>query len=184
MDQSEVWKPVAGLPGYDVSSLGRVRTWWSKTKHEVVRNRRNGERVVEKRLLKMDEPRMVRRNRPRFGPSWIVKVWFRGRRTTRSLDILVCDTFVRQREIPIHIDGDWGNNRASNLRWGSRSESVAMRPPKPHSCKLTREKAEEIRRRIANGETQKSLAKEFGVTGCAISKIKNGQLWKEPDLDT
>ena len=30
---TEVWRPVAGFPGYDVSSAGRVRSWWSDARH-------------------------------------------------------------------------------------------------------------------------------------------------------
>lgn len=43
--------------------------------------------------------------------------------------------------------------------------------------KLTQSQADEIKCRLANGERQTALAKEFGVCRQAIGKIKAGTAW-------
>ena len=49
---------------------------------------------------------------------------------------------------------------------------------KPHHWqRLTRDSIPEIRRRLAAGETQKSIASDFGVSFQAISKVKTGERW-------
>ena len=47
-----------------------------------------------------------------------------------------------------------------------------------HSAKLTLETAAECRRRNAAGETQIVLAREFGVSQAAISKVIRGETWR------
>jgi hypothetical protein len=46
--------------------------------------------------------------------------------------------------------------------------------------KLTREKAEQARARYANGETQASLAREFGVHPSIVSEVVNFKRWSTP----
>jgi CO dehydrogenase/acetyl-CoA synthase beta subunit len=62
-----------------------------------------------------------------------------------------------------HIDGDKENNCIGNLRLISKEENT------PH--KLNFETAEEIRRRYAEGETQRELAKAYGAGKSTISDI-------------
>lgn len=45
--------------------------------------------------------------------------------------------------------------------------------------KITRLQAEEIRTRCAAGETQQSLAVEFGLAKCSINNIVHGRKWKQ-----
>jgi len=46
------------------------------------------------------------------------------------------------------------------------------------SAKITREIAETIRARLANGETGRALAREFGVHFATISDIKRRKIWR------
>jgi hypothetical protein len=114
MDQSiEVWRPVDGQPGYEVSSHGRVRSldrwieqgnkWGTKTRY-----------FKKGRIL-----------RACGSPYRHVLFSFRGR--CRQVHALVAQAFlppcpgVRGRERGHwnidHIDGDTFNNHASNLQW-------------------------------------------------------------------
>lgn len=43
--------------------------------------------------------------------------------------------------------------------------------------KITEDQVRELKRRLANGETQTALAQEFGITQSAISLIKRGKNW-------
>lgn len=49
------------------------------------------------------------------------------------------------------------------------------------NIRLTWEKAMQIRQRLAHGEAQKELAKEFGVARSSISAIKMNKSWRLPD---
>ncbi len=84
-----------------------------------------------------------------------------------------------------HNDGNKGNNRASNLRWATRSDNhmdkvahgTMLRGEKHSMAKLTEEKVLEIRRRVSAGERQKDLAAETGMSKMAISRAVRGENW-------
>lgn len=75
---------------------------------------------------------------------------------------------------------------SKHLRWGSNRENVddkieRDRMPRGEDrpgALLTSVQVREIRRRLGLGETQKSLAQEFGVVGKTVSAIKTGRTWK------
>lgn len=61
-----------------------------------------------------------------------------------------------------------------------KGRHICQRPgwrPKPNS-KIDRETAEEIRRRVASGEPQKSCSVDYGIAQCTVSQIVNYKLWK------
>lgn len=88
-----------------------------------------------------------------------------------------------------HEDGDTTNNRPSNLEIATYAEQVRHaiavlgRLPKDQDgerndmAKLTQKAVREIRRRRAAGEKLVPIAKDFGVTFQAISKIARGDRW-------
>lgn len=47
----------------------------------------------------------------------------------------------------------------------------------PTSVKMTDAFVEEIRHRVARGELQKALAREFGISRAQVSRIVNGKRW-------
>lgn len=53
-----------------------------------------------------------------------------------------------------------------------------------HASRLTWAIVDEIRTRVAAGETQTALAREFGVTFQQVSKIVRGQNWKRELAET
>ena len=71
-----------------------------------------------------------------------------------------------------HIDRNKENNRLDNLRLISRGENRIR--------KLTYEEAEEIRKRYAAGEKQRTLAQAYGISKTSIGEIVRRQTYKHP----
>lgn len=52
------------------------------------------------------------------------------------------------------------------------------RGERQHSAKLTADKVREIRRRIAAGEIQRQVAREYGIAATGVNAIVKGHTWK------
>jgi hypothetical protein len=85
-----------------------------------------------------------------------------------------------------HDDGDTSNNAAGNLLWGTKKQNAedrerhgTHRKGSDHvKSKLTEEKVKEARRRLASGETQQSVASDFGVNQATIQAVASGRTWR------
>lgn len=110
----EEWKDINGAPGYEVSSLGRIRS-----KDREVRTSR-GSRAYKGKALSLKK---VRTNK---GKSEYRKVSL-GRSRQDWVHRLVARAFIpnphKKPQID-HIDGDGANNAVSNLRWSTQSENI------------------------------------------------------------
>lgn len=91
------WVPIPEFPNYLISNHGDVV------------NQKTGEWM---RLSKNSDG------------SIKVGLWHAGKQYTRSVKVLVAESFVPGRDeiydTPIHLDGDKTNNRADNLVWRPR----------------------------------------------------------------
>jgi hypothetical protein len=89
-----------------------------------------------------------------------------------------------------HKNGNKTDNRLRNLEVMTPSENARhatrvlrvgrcanQNGEANHAAKLTEQQVTEIRRRRATGERLKSIAKDFGVSDRAVSKIALGQRW-------
>lgn len=77
---------------------------------------------------------------------------------------------------PAHLSlGTQKENMQDCARKGRRNVRGGRNP----KAKLTAEQVAEIRVRLANGETHRPLAKEYGVHKTAVSFIASGRTWKE-----
>jgi len=145
----EEWRPIDGHPGYEVSSLGRVRSY---------RRRHNG---------LAGEPRLLKQSLTDKG---YLRVGLRRADGTGSRTIyvhkLVLTAFVGPAPEGMecrHLDGISQNNRLDNLAWGTDAENGAdrVRHAKPRKvCLLghrltpddilagTCPQCEELRRRL------------------------------------
>jgi len=102
---AEEWREVHGWPDYRVSNLGRVAS------HKGAQPRMLSQVLVGRPGL--EYPRVTL-----SGP---------GRRQLRSVHSLVAEAFIGPRPSGLdvrHLDGDRYNPRASNLRFGTRSENM------------------------------------------------------------
>lgn len=175
---TELWKPIAEAPGYEVSDLGRVRCW----------NPRNhvAHAPAEPRLLKPDiHLGYLRVKLGKHGPRrWVHR--------------LVLEAFVGPRPpgaVARHVQtNDPTDNRPCNLAWGTHKENTADRVrhgtsargrsisfrhprklatgeahglythPEVRARKLAPADAADLRRRYQAGERCGVLAAEFGVS--------------------
>lgn len=84
-----------------------------------------------------------------------------------------------------HLNGDRHDNRRVNLQWGTKAENAADkiahgtsgRGERNPMARLTAVAVEEIRRRAASGEVQRSLAREYGVSPMTVSRAVRGESW-------
>ncbi len=110
----EIWKDIKEYNGYQVSNLGRVRTF-NKTTFTT----KHGVRHWENRILK---PREDIKNR-----SLSVSLWKNGKNRSHLIHRLVAETFIpnpdNKPEVN-HIDGDRHNNKLDNLEWTTKQENM------------------------------------------------------------
>jgi hypothetical protein len=59
----------------------------------------------------------------------------------------------------------------------AKGRAVYRRGSKNGAAKLTEESVRHIRRRLKEGELQKTLAAEYGVSQSLIAQIRKGQVW-------
>ena len=171
-DLIERWLPVPGYEGlYEVSDLGRVRS----IPHQTVRGMRGG-KVLKHYIGKGT------RGYPVVGLS-------RGNRgKNRLVHHLVLEAFIGPRpEGQEARHGPAGKADASlaNLCWGTRTENIRDRirdgqdnyGERSGKAKLTWEAVDEIRVRVAAGETQVDLARCFGVSKQTVNLLIHGKTW-------
>lgn len=179
---SEVWRPVVGYERhYEVSSDGAVRS-------------------VDRVLDKSDGTRQPRRGQlltpTPSGKGYLsVMLRFAKRRYVHSL---VCEAFHGPRPSDSHEaahgNGDRLDNRASNLRWATKPENQqdsirhgtkwshpigTQRATDNPNAKLTWDIVREMRRRHADGESERRLAAEFGIGKSQAHNVLSGKSWQE-----
>ena len=157
---SEVWRPIVDPADCgEVSNMGRVRGRYGKMRTTFVS--RNGYK----------------------------RVGLKGGKITVAVHILVASAFCGQRQDGLwvnHIDGNKLNNCSQNLEWVTASQNVrhaietGLRPRKTTKEVMPQEALPDALRRIASGETQRSVAKLYGITPSSlcgrIKRYKEAQL--------
>lgn len=161
----EEWRPAPRLEGYEVSSLGRMRSW---------RNRRG---------WPLEEPVIVGHVN---GDGYMVHSPTHGGRQVRVYR-LVCEAWhgpaPEGKPMVRHLDDDPSNNVPANLAWGDAGDNARDRSRNgnsrsPRNGTLTHEQVREIRRRRADGESGPAIARDFGVTSGTVYHIMSGHTWR------
>ncbi len=116
-----------------------------------------------------------------------------GHRSDRRIARMVLETFVSPcppGQEACHGPGGKLDDRLANLSWGTRSKNqgedrvrdgTSNRGERCGAVKLTEDIVVQCRRRFVAGETQVSLAVEFGVDQSVISDAVRGVTWKHLD---
>lgn len=173
----EEWRPIAGYQDYEVSNLGRVRSW---------RIRGNTTKpVTTPRLLKFAMCGSKRKYRA-------VKLYRNNVGKSHRVHRLVLEAFVGPMPEGLecrHINGKSIDNRLSNLCYGTHLEN--MDDQKKHGTgvhpsgekhgmsKLTESDILTIRSKYAAKElNQYELAEEYGIHQTNVSLIVRGLHWR------
>jgi hypothetical protein len=178
------YRPVVGFPGYRVGDDGSVWTCWMPRKRFMVN-------VWQQ--LKPGVDKGKRSDSSTARPPYKRVVLTREsdhKRVTCKVHRLVLEAFVGPCPDGMecrHLDGDHGNNRRSNLEWGTKpanwadkrthgSATVGERSGKTY---FTAEQVLEIRRLYALGVKPKALKEQFNARkiGCIYGIVYRSN-WK------
>ena len=172
---SEKWKPIPGFAGYDVSSEGRVRSFWTVGRFAKIDGSKP---TIKSTYLDKDGYCLVCLNSNR-------------KQTTCKVHRLVLMAFSG--ECPdgmesCHNNGSRSDNRIENLRWDTKSSNQSDRVihgtsqhgQRHNMAKLSSSQVSEIRELFSlKKESRKDLASRFNVSISQIGNIVTGRKWKE-----
>ena len=165
----EEWRKIEGFDGYEVSSLGAVRSW----------------RPIRNKAPVPTTPRLLRQQKDKDGYRRVV-LFKDNKRYDLRIASLVCTAWHGKRGSGLevrHLDGTKDNDTPDNLKWGTTAENAKDRQrhntqvkgSDVNTSKLAAENVVEIR---ASTENVKTLAKRYGVTIGAIYHVKQKLTWK------
>jgi hypothetical protein len=175
--EPEEWREIPGHPGYEASSLGRVRSvdrWIT-----LQRDGRPFRHFYEGRILRPTPNRRYE------------QVYLGQKHGHKSAHSIVCLTFNGKRSSRRHQVGHWnGNphdNRACNLRWVTPKQNKAdeithgtRRIGSQHwHTRLTESKVLAIRKLHAeSGLTMEGVGNRFGISRFHVWQIVSRNSWK------
>lgn len=168
---TEEWRPIAGASFYEVSNLGRVRSF----------------RPLHPKHPRRLTPIVLSSNRDSVGYARAKIRYDDGRVLTKKVSQLVCEAWNGPRPFTKamvrHLDGNNHNDRFDNLKWGTAKENKLdsikhgtwMHGESHHAARITKDQVIQIR---TSNEDYKVLSSRFGVGTSMISHIKTGRRWK------
>lgn len=173
---SEEWRAVVGSDGwYEVSSLGRVRSW-------VISNGRgSGRRRAVPRLLRQGATGQKKNYRN-------VLVLRHGKPRSVAIHILVLEAFVGPHPDgteACHANDIGSDNRLENLRWDTPVANWSDRKINGNgvdgeqnpAAKINKQIADRVRAHRANGLTQKEAGDREGISQTQVWRITTGKVW-------
>ena len=149
----EIWKPLRNFPGYEGSNEGRIKN------------------IRTQKTLK---PNPTKRNRNQ------ISLYKEHKPYTVKVDRTIAETFLGEQPgyDVRHRDGDSLNDRADNLYWSTRSETIndafirgSKLPSRGTSVRV-----------IETGEIYKTVKDCARDTGCASSEIFKQLAGKRPHV--
>lgn len=171
----EEWREIPNLYGYEVSNLGRIRSY----------------RPINGKGPLKESPRLLAlTGRDKDG---YVQVCLRKENKDfyRRVHTYVAEAFLGCKPDDsyqvCHNNGDRTDNRVNNIRWGTAKDNSVDREKHNktvkgvdhHGVKLTEKDIIQIRELYSTGEYfQKELARIYDVTQTTINGIVTGKQWK------
>lgn len=178
---TEIWRSVASLEhSHEVSSLGRLRTVARDVEYY---HGTYGTMVVRKLRSK---PVTLRKDKDGYIMANLSLE--KSKTLTVKVHRLVAQAFIANtydKPQVNHIDGDKTNNRVENLEWVTNYENRihaletglhASGSRSPHAM-MTEAQILVIKERIAAGDRNVDIAKDFGVSHKYISGIRHSHSW-------
>lgn len=168
---NEIWKPVKDFMGYEVSNLGRIRSFWlSFGKWSKIVN--TEQRILKQIMSSSNGYPMVNLRRHPVLVHRLVLEAFVG----------PCPPGMES----CHNDGIRTHNWLSNLRWDTQNNNYNDRrihQTDNQGCRNGRSKISEndvllIRKFYEDGYGQTQLGKMFNISNSAIRDIINVLTWK------
>jgi len=183
----EIWLPVPGFRGYDVSNKGRVRSYWrtSGTGRSCV----NGQIRGKWTQLIGNVPKLLSLSPDKDG-YLTVALRVNGQTKVRRVHRLVCTTFIGEPPSETTVTNHFNNvpwdNRLWNLAWNTISENtlhgneigVGMRGEKHGMARLTEKEALYIRQSLSTWSEAKQFAQEKGITPQAVMNVMQRKTWR------
>lgn len=176
MDSQEIWKDVHGYEGiYKISNLGRILSL-SRFIHYVSGNHKySKDRILKNHLFK-NGYYYVSLSKNKMAKRFL-------------LHRLLAEHFIpNPNNYPCinHIDTDQTNNSLHNLEWCTHKQNMEhaaknglhSRGEKHYMTKLTANQVREIKKRLADGELQRAIGMDYGVSEYVICHINIGNTWK------
>lgn len=176
----EVWKAIPGYEGsHEVSNRGRVRSLSRFVEYKDGRKPRffKGKLLAIQSLADTGYHQVVLTSKGKaetFPVHTLVLLAFRGPKPRSDMECR-------------HLDGNPGNNRLSNLKWGTKKENQQDRirhgtddnGEKSANARLTTSQVLAIRAEYKTGRiSQSKLARKYGVRQGTISNILRRITWK------
>jgi hypothetical protein len=168
-------KTIPNFPAYRISENGILETCWQWGAY----------------YPGMNKPKKWKKLLPKYdkkGYSQVTLCDVDGKHKRISLHRLMAEIFISpmpfEKACVRHLDGNPKNNKLSNLTWGTYKENEDDKilhgtwNTRNGGAKITSEQVREIRIKLDNGESQKELSIEYGVSRPTITRISNNKIWK------
>lgn len=176
----EEWRPIPGHDGYEVSNLGRVRSYRAHGGNS------GGRRIAEPRL------KVTSRHKPTGYLSVVLQAEL-GRSQRYAVHVLVAQAFLGPRPAGYqvaHADGDKMNARRENLRYATAVENAQDKVghgtvpvgQRNGNHKLTEGEVRELVARYRVGARQVDLADAFGISQSQVSNLVRRACWSHLNL--
>lgn len=158
---------IPGFPGYAVSDHGDVVSW----------------RRGEFKMVSLVDP----------GNGYVrVGMSRDGKQELRLVHSLVLSTFQCERPEGLqvrHLNGNKKDNRLDNLKWGTAKENAEDRErhgTTAHNggekCNLSKLNNDIVRQIRVSAGTHREIAERFGISQPTVTRIINGQTWKNIEV--